>query len=149
MNKQNLPETSHSANVAMTYEMRKQHHGKIILALKEIGSGNYEQIANFLGMDRHQVGRRLSELEREGIVWKPGLKSNTKSGRQAFIYQLTGQSQPKTETEVNYAKLGKSATNYANDLIRSAQNHGAVQTDLFPEYQKVLRNERLPVRPPA
>lgn len=139
MNKQNLPETSHAANVSMTYEMRKKHHGKIILALKEIGSGNYEQIADFLGMDRHQVGRRLKELETEMIVWKPGLKSNTKSGRQAFIYQLTGQSQPKVEKEHTFKKGEMGFDTYANEIIKSAQNNGTVQQELFPAYQKALR----------
>lgn len=43
------------------------------------------------------------------------------------------------KTEVNYAKLGKTATDYANDLITSAQNHGAVQGEIFGDYQKVLR----------
>lgn len=140
MSERKNPDTSHAANVAMTYEMRKQHHGKIILALKEIGSGIYEQIADFIGMDRHQVGRRLSELEREGIVWKPGLKANTKSGRQAYIYQLTGQSQPKTETEHKYVKGEKTATDYANSIIEKAKNHGAEQQELFPKYQEALRN---------
>lgn len=126
MNKNNLPSTSHEANKSMTYEMRKQHHGKIILALKELGSGTYEQIATFLGMDRHQIGRRLSELERDGIVWKPGLKLPTKSNRQAYIYQLTGSSSPKTEVSEK-ALAGESIA----DISRNIQNIKVVQPELF------------------
>jgi predicted ArsR family transcriptional regulator len=87
--KPNLPSTSLEANRRAVPEMREAHHAKIIEALKELRSANYEIIAKKLGMDRHQIGRRLSELESTGVVYKPGIKTKTSSGREAFNYALT------------------------------------------------------------
>lgn len=92
----NLPQTSHDANVAATTEMRNDHHRQIINALTRIGVGTYEEIADFVGLDKHQVGRRLKEMEERQIVYKPGGTKKTKKGRSAFVYQLTG-AQPKTD----------------------------------------------------
>lgn len=86
-----LPETSYAANRAATIEMRSEHYRKIIAALTVLGSANYERIAEKAGLDRHQVGRRLSELERDQKVFKPGIQTLTKSGRKAFNYCLRNQ----------------------------------------------------------
>ena len=115
MSERKLPDTSLAANKAATVEMRNGHYAKIISALKSLGSGTYEEIANHVGLDRHAVGRRLGEMEGMQLVWKPGAKKNTKSGRQAYVYQLTGSSQPKTE--VAYRKGCVSATTHASKLI--------------------------------
>lgn len=117
--KRNLPATSLSANKAATAEMRSDHHAKIIKGLRVLGSATYEELANHLGMDRHQIGRRLSELERETIVYKPGNTKPTKSGRQAFVYCLTTSSSPKTENEIKYSKKEKSSTDYAKEIIQN------------------------------
>lgn len=101
------PSTSLAANKKADETGLKQHHQqKIINALQKIGSANYEQIASFTGMDRHAVGRRLSELERAQIVYKPGLKSPTKSGRDAFVYCLVG--------------VSRSTNDMVNDMIQNA-----------------------------
>lgn len=87
-----LPSTSIEAYKKVTPEMLQGHYGKILKALKILGTANYEKIANAVGLDKHQVGRRLSEMEEEGRKWvhKPGTTSLTKSGRKAFDYSLTG-----------------------------------------------------------
>lgn len=83
-----LPVTSIAAYKQAVPEMKAEHYRKIINALKELGSANYERIAEKAGLDRHQVGRRLSELERDQKVFKPGIQTLTKSGRKAFNYSL-------------------------------------------------------------
>ena len=113
-----LPSTSHEANRRATEEMRSAHKAKIVDALGQIVTGNYEMISQKCGLDKIAVMRRLSELEREQVVFKPGLKSNTSSGRQAFNYQLT--SQPSlTPIEV------------VDKMIENATKPEFVQTDLF------------------
>lgn len=127
--KQRLPDTSISAYKMLTPEMIAGHHGKIIGALQQLGTASYEAIAVHVGLDRHQVGRRLSELERMGIVYKPGSKSMTKSGRMAYNYclSITG---AKTENEIKefngYKKGEKTAADFASALIK------ATQPNLFP-----------------
>lgn len=116
--KRKLPDTSHAANKAAVPEMRADHHKKIIQALEELGTANYEVIAKKLSMDRHQIGRRLSELERMEIVFKPGLKTKTSSGRDAYVYSLT--SQPRSTMQVD-------------DKIHNATKPEYVQKDLFKQ----------------
>lgn len=84
-----VPQTSHAAYKEAKKGMIESHHEKIIQALQHLGKSNYEGIAAYCKMERHSIGRRLSELERKEVVYKPGTTSPTKSGRQAFDYCLT------------------------------------------------------------
>lgn len=87
-NKSNFPETSLEAYHAVSPEMLTNHHKSILNALKRLKSGNYEEIAASVSMERHQIGRRLSELEREGVIYKTSEKRLTSTGRSAFVYKL-------------------------------------------------------------
>jgi predicted ArsR family transcriptional regulator len=88
--KKQLPQTSYDAYHQVTPEMLQGHYGKILAALKKLGTANYETIASNVNLDRHAVGRRLKEMEIKQWVHKPGTTSPTKSGRKAFNYSLTG-----------------------------------------------------------
>lgn len=83
-----LPVTSIAAYKQAVPEMKAEHYRKIIQALEQLGSANYERIAENAGLLPTQVGRRLSELERDQKVFKPGIQTLTKSGRKAFNYKL-------------------------------------------------------------
>lgn len=115
------PETSLAAYKSVSLEMKNSHWGKIIKALKSLGSGTYEELADHVGMERHQIGRRLKEMELEELIFKSGLKRPTKSGRNAYVYYLVGSSQPKTEREINYSKVKTTATEHANKIIELTQ----------------------------
>lgn len=117
--KKQLPETSKEAYKKVSAEMLQGHWGIIVKALKALGTANYEKISGFSFMERHQVGRRLKELEQMEIVYKPGSKSKTKSGRDAFDYCLTGQGLAHTEKELKdvvYKNNEKTAADYASQL---------------------------------
>lgn len=113
-----LPITSLEANEKAVPQMREQHHAKIIAALKELKIATYEKIAEHLKMDKHQVGRRTKELELLGVIYKPGLKLNTTSGRQAFVYALTS-------TPV------QTPTQIVDTIIHNATKPDMVQKSLF------------------
>lgn len=115
--KKNLPETSHEANTRATVEMRQNHYGKIEGALRSLELATYEQIADLLHMDRHQIGRRLGEMETAGIVFKPGTKWPTKSGRNAYQYTLkiAGKNTTKT-TEKTLA--GKTVSDFSKKIFK-------------------------------
>ena len=115
------PATSLEAYKSVSIEMKNSHWGKIIKALKSLGSGTYEELADHVGMEKHQIGRRLKEMELEELIFKSGLKRPTKSGRNAYVYYLVGSSQPKTEREVNYSKTKMTATDHANKIIELTQ----------------------------
>ena len=77
---------------------------RIVEAIKVNGAMSAEQIANFIGVDHVQVNRRTSELERDQLIYRPGSKSITKTGRAAFNWQIVSSSQPKTDKEEAYKK---------------------------------------------
>jgi predicted transcriptional regulator len=83
-----LPSTSIEAYKMVHDEMRNEHHRKIVAALRKLKIANYEEISTLTTLEKTQVGRRLCELERMEIVYKPGVKKLTRSGRPAFVYQL-------------------------------------------------------------
>lgn len=85
----NLPDTSHEAHKMMTDEVLSKHHQQIIDALKILKKATYEEIANFLDWDdKNRASRRLAELERNQVIYKPGEKRKTKYGRNAYVYAL-------------------------------------------------------------
>jgi predicted transcriptional regulator len=85
-----LPETSHEAHESMTNELLSKHQSQIIDALKNLKKATSEEIAIYLNWDdKNRSARRMSELERNQIVYKPGEKRKTKYGRNAFVYELT------------------------------------------------------------
>lgn len=84
-----LPSTSHEAYAKLKQtDERERHYQKITCALKILGEAIYEKIAEFARMDKHQVGRRLSEMERDQKVRKTEKKWKTSTGRNAFVYTL-------------------------------------------------------------
>lgn len=90
MNK--IPSTSLEAYKMMTEPLLGEHHHKIIEALEILKKATSEEIAEFIGWDdKNRSARRMSELEREQIVYKPGEKKKTKYGRNAFVYELVVQ----------------------------------------------------------
>lgn len=100
MNK-NLPDTSHEAYKMATDEMLSEHHSKIISALQVLGKATSEEIANYLKWDdRNRAARRMSELEANSIVFKPGEKRKTKYGRNAYVYQLIKKEEKYTALEL-------------------------------------------------
>lgn len=117
MKKKNLPETSKEAHARVTPEMLSAHHSKIIKALERLGTATYEEMANYTGMDRHAIGRRLSELERMEIVYKPGEKRLTKSGRNAYLYTLKIAGQIVTRN-IEKTLPGKTISDYSKKIIQ-------------------------------
>lgn len=116
MPERNLPDTSHEAYRKLkSTDERERHHAKIIEALQVIGMANYERIAAASGLEKHQVGRRLSELERDGKVYKSGVKLPTSNNVNAYAYQLMSpSSQP-----LNTAPLeGKSIADYSKGFVQ-------------------------------
>ncbi len=119
------PDTSIIAGRSFTEAMKKTHYYKIVQALQVLGVANYETIGNFLGMRNNvQIARRLKEMSPPdpvtnpkglNLIFQPGSKSNTKSGRQAYDYQLTG-TQPKTEANVEKALGGEGIADISRNI---------------------------------
>lgn len=116
-----VPQTSKAAYKQAKEGLIEDHKKKITVALGELGVANYEVIATKAKLERHAVGRRLSELEKDNIVYKPGTKSKTKTGRLAYDYCLTSDNTVKTETKSLYTKDQRTAAEFASDVIKITQ----------------------------
>ena len=84
----NNPKTSNAAYRQITPDMLKSHWGKILRTLNDLGKANAETISIAARMKDQQVARRMSELERNDFVYKPGTVSKTTSNRDAFDYGI-------------------------------------------------------------
>lgn len=132
MKDKKLPQTSLDAYKSVPDEMKERHHSKILNALKELKLAIGEEIALKVGMDKHQIGRRLSELERDQLIYKPGSKKNTSTGRQAFQYALTGMDIPEIKKVESVKNSDISTADYASKIINmSYQNKNGIQSELF------------------
>ena len=111
-----LPVTSLDAFAAVNPEMLGNHHRKIVEALRLSKNGLiYEQIAAQIKMDKHQVGRRISELERMNVIYKTGEKRNTSTLRQAFVYKIVQNGETSAEST---KPIEKDTAYYAKSIIQ-------------------------------
>lgn len=117
-NRNNLPKTSLEAYHSVSPEMLTNHHKCILVALNVLKSGTYEQIAEAVAMEKHQVGRRISEMERIGIIYKPGEKRLTSTGRNAFVYKIVENGEKSVEMEKSLP--GLSVGELAKPLIQKS-----------------------------
>lgn len=101
MSKRVLPQTSLAAHASVTISQLNEHYSKISECLLQLKTATAERIAHHTGLTHVQVNRRIVELERKGIVWRPGGKMPTSTGRMAMLIQLS------SETEVHSAPFEK------------------------------------------
>lgn len=80
------PPTSKAA-AARTKEFDANHYGRIMDALRSIGSGTFHEIAGCMALQGQQVNKRLSELERMGAVERTGETRPSPSGRQCAVWR--------------------------------------------------------------
>lgn len=111
------PETSLEAYRALHPEHLAEHYKKIIKALEILGTATAEQIAKHLTLEHVQITRRMSELEKMELVYKPGTKAATKSGRQAFNWCLKQKGQT-IEKKTEKAPVGKSVSDYSKEILK-------------------------------
>lgn len=114
--KKKVPETSLESYRQVTNQMLSDHHSKIIEALSKLKAANYEQIAIHSRLDKTAIGRRLSELEVKGLVYKPGIKTLTSTGRNSFVYQLTADGINYSPTPVEKAIKGNSISHFSKKI---------------------------------
>ena len=88
--KRNDPPTSHAA-AARVKEFRSHQHAAILEALAA-GPAGASRIAERCGLDPHQVGKRLKELEVAGRITLTGRTLASSSGRGEREWQITAAS---------------------------------------------------------
>lgn len=135
--KQILPKTSLQA-YEKAKPMIEPHHAKILEAIKILGNPIYEEIAIHLKMDKHQVGRRLKEMELKELVYKPGATKPTSSNRQAYCYSICDGTQPKKQKQFKgYKKGEKTSSDYSKELIQATKKQ---KKQIIPANQQPFLN---------
>lgn len=123
-----IPETSRGAFHSLNPDEISDIHRKILWALSKLGPSTFEDVAAFLHVEKGRIWRRLSELHKQGLIYRPGIKKALRSGRAAYCWQLTDVSLPKTETQEK-ALRGPSVSDYSRKINAIANS---VQTTLYP-----------------
>jgi len=126
MTKKKIAETSAEAWKSITKEQIGNHHAKILAALAELKSASSEQISTHTTLAYWQVTRRMSELEKKGLIYNTRNKVATRTGRSAFTYSLSDPNKV-PEPVVEKVMPGKSIAEYSRGITRA----GYVQKDLF------------------
>ncbi len=126
MAKKKLPETSLEARASLRPEEIRDMYRKIMVSLAALGQGTFEDISAHAKEPRERIWKRLSEMHDMGLIYRPGAKKVLKSGRQGYIWMLTGTALPKTEAE-NKALKGPSIADYSRDI----QKLSVKQSELF------------------
>lgn len=80
------PETSKAAAESVDPEGQQ---GQLMRALIRLGTGTCYELAREAGLNEHQAGRRLSELNRSGLIFWNGETRPGETGRQQSVYEPT------------------------------------------------------------
>lgn len=116
MTKRKNPETSVEAFRSLTADQLTDTYKAILSALDVIGEGTFEEISITAKMDKARVWKRLSELHKMELIYRPGNKRMLKSGRLGYTWMKTTESLKKVEVEKSLP--GKTVSEYSKDLIK-------------------------------
>lgn len=84
--------TSRAANRFMDDTGAKiTHRDKILAALRNMKEGTFEAIARYAQMKDSQVWKRISELERDGLIIDSGKKARLSSGCMGIVWRIVEQ----------------------------------------------------------
>jgi len=114
--KKNIPDTSKEAYKSLNPDEIRGAYRDIMIALSVLIKGTFEDISAYLGEDKSRIWKRLSEMERMGLIFRPGSKKVLKSGRQGYEWALTSNYIPKTEASEKALK-GEAIVDYPRKLI--------------------------------
>jgi len=117
MAKRKQPETSLEAYKSLDPAQMAEIYQKILWSLGQIGEGTFEQIAVSLRLPKERVWKRLSELQKQGLIYRPGNKLPLSSGRLGYTWKLVekdGQNEKVTEKSLP----GKSVAEYAKSITQ-------------------------------
>jgi predicted ArsR family transcriptional regulator len=111
-----VAETSKEAYQSLDPSKLRETYRQILYAISQIGESTSQEIAAFLKTDHQKIWKRMVDLERMELVYKPGTKKPLKSGRMGYCYQLRQVSMPTTKAAEKALK-GPAIVDYSRRLI--------------------------------
>jgi predicted ArsR family transcriptional regulator len=113
-----VPQTSKDAHEQM--KPYKPEHWRLIMAkLQELGEASADQIANRLRMKHEKVNRRMSELRAKKLIYRPGNKVATSTGRSAYTWKLVDPDNPPEIVTEKFPE-GKSFSEFAKGVAEAS-----------------------------
>lgn len=97
--KRQLAETSIEAFKSLDPRELNETYRQILYALDEIGEGTFEDIASFLKCAPGKIWKRMSELGKMELTYRPGNKRKLKSGKMGFTWMKSSPSRTKEEKQ--------------------------------------------------
>lgn len=116
MPKRERIDTSIEAYHSLDVNQLNKTYKTIIETLSKIGEGTFEDIAATAKEDKAKIWKRLSELERMQVVYRPGEKKVLKSGRNGYVWMI--REGYVVKTEVAYRKEETTAAEHASKIIK-------------------------------
>lgn len=117
MPKRKLPQTSLDAKASLQPDQIRAIYQKILASLSVLGEATFEEIAAHAKLEKSKVWRRMNELMKDNLVYRPGNKRPLRSGRNGFTWMCTDKSLPKVERPQEKAMKGESVADYSRKLI--------------------------------
>lgn len=84
--KRKNPETSIEAHNSLHQEYLSKIYKEIMAALGILGEATSEEIAAYLKRDHDKIWKRLSEMHKMELIYRPGKKKKLKSGRNGYTW---------------------------------------------------------------
>jgi hypothetical protein len=97
-------DTSKEAFNSLDPSQLAEIYRNILYALAKLRYATTEEVAAFLKIDHSKCWKRFSELERQELIYRPGIKKILKSGRMGHTWGLRDKAIPKTEDELKALK---------------------------------------------
>lgn len=115
--KRNNPSTSTEAYKSLHPDQIREVYKKIISALEVLRQASSEQIAIHLAMEHAKIHKRVSEMEGLQLIYRPGLRVVTKSGRTAYVWCLCTEDKVENKTTKTERSLkGKTVSDYSKKI---------------------------------
>lgn len=94
-----LQETSLEAYRSLDPRQMQDIYRQVLVALDELGEATFEELAANLKVSPARVWKRLSEMAKMELIYRPGNKRKLKSGRMGFTWMRSNPSRTEKEKQ--------------------------------------------------
>ncbi len=110
------PQTSIDAYRSLDLHKMREIFKKILHALGEMGEATTEEIAAFEKVSHERVWKRMTDLHKMELIYRPGNKRVLKSGSMGYTWMLTMGATPKTEKVTEKAMGGEGIEDISRNI---------------------------------
>lgn len=129
MSNKSMPKTSRDAFHSLDPAKINEIHKKILAALEVLGVGTFEDVAEYLHLDRERIWRRMAELGSAHLIHRPGERKIMKSGRQGMVWKLGDH--PDAVAKKKRIKKEKTVADYSRAILNQVKPSEKIQQTLF------------------